>query len=44
MSWCIDDCYELKNIAIVNVKGVILDVFYGILVEMRLLIGWIILC
>ena len=22
MSWCIDDCYELKNIAAVNVKGV----------------------
>ena len=29
--------YELKNIAILNAKGVIIDVFYGVLVEMRLL-------
>ena len=33
--------YELKNIAI---KVLFLDVFYGVLVEMKLLIGWIILC
>ena len=31
--------YELKNIAILNVKGVDFDVFYGALVRMRLLIS-----
>ena len=31
--------YELENIVILNVKEYILDVFYGVLVEMRLLIG-----
>ena len=31
--------YELKNIAILNVKVLILGVFYGVLVGMRLLIG-----
>ena len=31
--------YELENIVILNVKEYILDVFYGGLVEMRLLIG-----
>ena len=36
--------YELKNIAIFNVRGVdFIDVFCGVLVGMRLLIGWIIL-
>ena len=33
------NAYELKNIAISNVKGVILDVFYIVLVGMGLLIG-----
>ena len=36
--------YELKNIAILNVKGVVLGVFYGVLVGMKLLIGSAILC
>ena len=36
--------YELENIAILNIKVLILDAFYGVLVEMRLFIGWIILC
>ena len=36
--------YELKNIAILNLKELILDVFYGVLVGMSLLIGLIILC
>ena len=31
--------YELENIVILNVKEYILDVSYGVLVEMRLLIG-----
>ena len=31
--------YELKNIAILNAKELILDVFYGVLVGMRLLIS-----
>ena len=31
--------YELKNIAILNVKGVDLGAFYGLLVGMKLLIG-----
>ena len=31
--------YELKNIAILNVKGVDLGAFYGVLVGMKLLIG-----
>ena len=31
--------YELKNIAILNIKVLILDAFYGVLVEMRLFIG-----
>ena len=30
--------YELKNVAILNVNELILDVFYGVLVGMRLLI------
>ena len=33
------NAYELKIIAISNVKGVILDVFYIVLVGMVLLIG-----
>ena len=36
--------YKLKNIAILNVKGVILDVFCGVLAGMRLWIDRIILC
>ena len=35
---------EFKNIVILNVKGVNLGVFYGVLKGMKLLIGWIILC
>ena len=36
--------YKLKNIAILNLKELILDVFYGVLVGMSLLIDLIILC
>ena len=36
--------YELKNTAIPNEKGLITDVFYGVLVKMELLIFSIILC
>ena len=37
--------YKLKNIPILNVKGVDFSgVFSRVLLEMKLLIGWIILC
>ena len=36
--------YELKYIAILNVKEFILGVFCGVLVGMRLLISWKIMC
>ena len=36
--------YELKNIAMLDVAMSILSIFYRVLVEMKLLIGWIILC
>ena len=36
--------YRLKNIAILNVKVLIFDVIYGILIKMKLLLFCIILC
>ena len=36
--------YRLKNIAILNVKVLIFDVIYGVLIKMKLLLFCIILC
>ena len=36
--------YELKKITMLNGKGVDFRYILGVLVEIRLLIGWIILC
>ena len=43
MSWCIDDCLCLKEHCNIKCKKLV-GVFYGVLVGMKLLIGWIILC
>ena len=44
MSWCFDTAYELKNIAILNVKGVDFRCILWGISRNKVLRVWIILC